>query len=88
MRRVLYIMKDIIKAFLHPRDFFSSAGADPYKSLKIRVVLLDAFLSLLPLFIVVTTSYFWFQSILKDDYRSQIKWQIENTRQSLDFFLE
>jgi two-component system, NtrC family, sensor kinase len=81
-------MKDILKALRHPRDLFSITAADPYKSLKIRVVLLDAVLSLLPLFIVVTISYFWFQAILKEDYRSQIKWQIENTKQSLDFFVE
>jgi two-component system NtrC family sensor kinase len=81
-------MKDFIRAVLHPRELFTSTATDPYKGLKIRVVLLDAFLSLLPLFIVVTTSYFWFQSILKEDYRNQMKWQIENTSQSLDFFLE
>ncbi|MDQ7786033.1 MAG: ATP-binding protein [Thermodesulfovibrionales bacterium] len=81
-------MKNILKDLRHPRDLFSISATDPYKSLKIRVILLDAILSLIPLFIVVTTSYFWFQSILKEDYRSQIKWQIENTKQSLDFFIE
>lgn len=81
-------MKNILKDLRHPRDLFSISAADPYKSLKIRVILLDAILSLLPLVIVATISYFWFQSILKEDYRSQIKWQIENTKQSLDFFIE
>ncbi|MFZ5905987.1 MAG: sensor histidine kinase [Nitrospirota bacterium] len=81
-------IRDIFRAVRHPRDLFSISAAEPYKSLKIRVVLLDAILSLIPLVIVVTTSYFWFQSILKEDYRSQIKWQIENTKQSLEFFIE
>jgi len=85
---LIQTLKDIFRAIRHPRDLFSISAADPYKSLKIRVILLDAILSLLPLVIVVTISYFWFQSILKEDYRSQIKWQIENTKQSLDFFIE
>jgi len=85
---LIQTLRDIFKAIRHPRDLFSISAADPYKSLKIRVILLDAILSLLPLVIVATISYFWFQSILKEDYQSQIKWQIENTKQSLDFFIE
>ncbi len=85
---MIQTLRDIFKAIRHPRDLFSISAADPYKSLKIRVILLDAILSLLPLVIVATISYFWFQSILKEDYQSQIKWQIENTKQSLDFFIE
>ena len=85
---MIQTLRDIFRAIRHPRDLFSISAADPYKSLKIRVILLDAILSLLPLVIVVTISYFWFQSILKEDYQSQIKWQIENTKQSLDFFIE
>jgi two-component system, NtrC family, sensor kinase len=67
---------------------FNTSGSDRYKGLKIRIVLLDAVLSLIPLFIVVTISYFWFQQILKDDFRNQLKWEIENTKQSIDFFLD
>ena len=63
-------------------------GEDRYKGLKLRIVLLDAILSLIPLFIVVTISYFWFQQILKDDFKNQLKWEIENTKQSIEFFLE
>lgn len=85
---MIQTLRDIFKAIRHPRELFSISAADPYKSLKLRVILLDAVLSLLPLVIVATISYFWFQSILKEDYQSQIKWQIENTKQSLDFFIE
>jgi two-component system, NtrC family, sensor kinase len=77
-----------LKTLLHPIDFFNILGSDRYKSLKIRIILLDGILSLLPLLIVVTISYFWFQQILKDDFKNQLKWEIENTKQSIDFFLE
>lgn len=77
-----------LKALYHPSDFFSVLSKDRYKNLKIRIVLLDAILSIIPLLIVATVSYFWFQSILKEDYRNQLKWQIENTKQSTEFFLE
>jgi two-component system NtrC family sensor kinase len=77
-----------LKTLFHPHDYFSILSRDRYKSLKIRIVLLDAMLSLLPLFIVVTISYFWFQHILKEDFRNQVKWQIENTTQSIEFFID
>ncbi len=77
-----------MKIFLRLNTLFNTSGSDRYKGLKIRIVLLDAVLSLIPLFIVITISYFWFQQILKDDFRNQLKWEIENTKQSIDYFLE
>jgi two-component system NtrC family sensor kinase len=79
---------DLLKVLFHPHDYFKILGRDRYKSLKIRIVLIDAMISLVPLFIVVTISYFWFQSILKDDFRNQVKWQIENTEQSIEYFID
>jgi len=77
-----------MKNFLRLNTLFNKSGSDRYKGLKIRIVLLDAVLSLIPLFIVVTISYFWFQQILKDDFRNQLKWEIENTKQSIEYFIE
>ena len=37
---------------------------------------------------MITISYFWFQQILKDDFRNQLKWEIENTKQSTEFFVD
>ena len=79
---------DLLKVLFHPHDYFKILSRDRYKSLKIRIVLLDAMISLVPLIIVVTISYFWFQSILKDDFRNQVKWQIENTEQSIEYFID
>ncbi len=81
-------LTDLLKVLFHPHDYFKILGRDRYKSLKIRIVLIDAMISLVPLFIVVTISYFWFQSILKDDFRNQVKWQIENTEQSIEYFID
>lgn len=85
-------MRKIFTRFLntlfHPHDYFRILGRDRYKSLKIRIVLLDAMISLVPLIIVVTISYFWFQSILKEDFRNQVKWEIENTEQSIEYFVD
>ncbi len=78
----------LVHNLFHPHDYFRVLGADRYTSLKIRIVLLDAVLSLVPLFIVITISYFWFQQILKDDFRNQLKWEIENTKQSTEFFVD
>jgi two-component system, NtrC family, sensor kinase len=77
-----------IQQWLSSEYLLGILSKDRYKSLKIKIVLLDAILSMIPLIIVVTVSYFWFQSILKDDYRNQLRWQLENTKQSIEFFVE
>ena len=79
---------DSLRNFFRLNALFNTSGSDRYRGLKIRIVLLDAVLSLIPLFIVITISYFWFQQILKDDFRNQLKWEIENTKQSIEYFLE
>jgi two-component system, NtrC family, sensor kinase len=79
---------NFLRVLFHPQNFLGILSEDRYKSLKIRIVFLEAMLSLLPLFIVVTISYFWFQQILKDDFKNQLKWELENTKQSIEFFLE
>ena len=81
-------LTDLLKVLFHPNDYLKILGRDRYKSLKIRIVLLDAMISLVPLIIVVTISYFWFQSILNEDFRHQVKWQIENTEQSIEYFID
>jgi two-component system NtrC family sensor kinase len=84
IRKISSFFNEAIKK----RNFFNIFSADRYKSLKLRIVLLDGLLSMLPLFIVVTVSYFWFQQILKDDFKNQLRWEIENTKQSIEFFLD
>jgi two-component system NtrC family sensor kinase len=81
------IVADFFRILFHPRDFFKLLGTDYYKNLKIKIVLTEVILSIIPLLIVVTISYFWFQSILKEDYRNELKWQIGNSKQSIEFFI-
>jgi hypothetical protein len=75
----------LLHNLFHPHNYFRVLGADRYTSLKIRIILLDAILSLVPLIIVITISYFWFQSILKEDFHSSTEVGIENTKQSIEF---
>jgi two-component system NtrC family sensor kinase len=82
------IITELIRDIFHPHDMFRILGKDRYKSLKIRIVLIDAFLSIVPLFIVITISYFWFQKILKDDFYKQLHWEIQNTKQTIEFFVD
>ena len=77
-----------IKLLFHPGDFLGILSEDRYRSLRLRIVLLDAVVSIIPLLIVVTISYFWFLQILKDDFRNQMKWKIETSRQSMEFFVD
>jgi two-component system NtrC family sensor kinase len=61
---------------------------DRYKSLKIRIFLLIGTLAGIPLMLVVLLSYFWLQNVLKEDFNNQLRGNIENTRQSIEFFIE
>ncbi len=81
-------LADLLRDIFHPHEIFRILGKDRYSSLKIRIVLLDIFLSMVPLFIVITISYFWFQKILKDDFYKQVNWEIQNTRQTIEFFMD
>ena len=81
-------LADLLRDIFHPHEIFRILGKDRYASLKIRIVLLDIFLSMVPLFIVITISYFWFQKILKDDFYKQVNWEIQNTRQTIEFFID
>ena len=73
----------LLRDIFHPHEIFRILGKDRYTSLKIRMVLLDIFLSMIPLFIVITISYFWFQKILKDDFYKQVNWEMQNTKQTI-----
>ena len=84
---IVKIVADIFRALAHPYDFIRTLKRDFYKSLKLKIVLLEAILSVIPLCIVVTISYFWFQSILKDEFQHELKWQIKNSKQSIEFFV-
>ncbi len=79
---------NLLRDIFHPREIFRVLGKDRYASLKIRIVLLDVLLSIIPLFIVITISYFWFQKILKDDFHKQLQWEIQNTKQTMEFFVD
>jgi two-component system NtrC family sensor kinase len=79
---------DFLRNIFNLKRALNIFATDRYKSLKIRIVLLEACLSLVPLFIVATISYFWFAQILKDDFQNQLKWEIKNTKQSIEFFID
>jgi two-component system NtrC family sensor kinase len=81
-------ISNLLRDIFHPREIFRVLGKDRYASLKIRIVLLDVLLSMIPLFIVITISYFWFQKILKDDFHKQLNWEIQNTKQTIEFFVD
>jgi len=88
MKNLKQKISDILRNVFHPHDIFRVLGKDRYTSLKIRIVLIDVLLSMVPLFIVITISYFWFQKILKDDFYKQLNWEIQNTKQTIEFFVE
>jgi len=88
MKQLIQQISTLLRNIFHPHEIFRILGQDRYTSLKIRIILLDVFLSMVPLFIVITISYFWFQKILKDDFHKQLQWEIQNTKQTIEFFVD
>lgn len=69
------------------RQFLTKLTEDRYFYLKFRLILLNTFFAIIPLVIVVTITYLWIYQIVHDDFRNNLKWQMEETRHSLEFFI-
>ncbi len=87
-RRIKQKVIAFLKTPVRPRDFSSALGRDRYKSLKIRLFLIIGTLAGIPLFTLMVISFFWLQNILEEDFKNQLRWQIESTQQSMEFFLK
>jgi two-component system NtrC family sensor kinase len=55
--------------------------------MKVSLTLLMAAISLFFLFIVILTSRIWLKNLLKEDKRTQLTWQMESTKSSIETFI-
>lgn len=69
------------------KKFITKLTEERYFHLKFRLILLNTFFSVIPLIIVVTITYFWIYQIVHDEFKNNLKWQMEETRHSLEFFI-
>lgn len=69
------------------RKFLTKLSEDRYFNLKFRLILLNTFFATIPLVIVVTITYLWIYQIVHDDFKNNLKWQMEETRHSIEFFI-
>jgi two-component system NtrC family sensor kinase len=69
------------------KKFITKFSEERYFSLKFRLILLNTLFSIIPLVIVVTITYFWISQIVHDEFKNNLKWQMEETRHSLEFFI-
>lgn len=69
------------------RQFLTKLTEDRYFYLKFRLILLNTFFAIIPLGIVVTITYLWIYQIVHDEFRNNLKWQMQETRHSLEFFI-
>lgn len=59
-----------------------------YRQLQVKLFLFIAVLSLIPLILVSTTTYFWLQNTLNEDFNNQLRNQLEEVKNSIEFFLD
>lgn len=73
--------------FAFIKKFITKFSEERYFSLKFRLILLNTIFSAIPLVIVITITYFWIYQIVHDEFKNNLKWQMEETRHSLEFFI-
>jgi len=64
-----------------------TSDASGYTRMKVSLTLLMAAISLFFLFIVILTSRIWLKNLLKEDKRTQLTWQMESTKFSIETFI-
>ncbi len=63
-------------------------GEKRYKNLQKTLILRMAPLALVPLFILSIASYYWLQNLFHEDFRQQLAWDIENAKNSIEYFVD
>ncbi len=69
------------------KQFFAKLTEDRYFYLKLRLILLNTFFAIIPLVIVITITYFWIYQLVHDDFKNNLRWQMEETQHSIEFFI-
>ncbi len=93
MPRFRQLFTDYLKR-LFPRDGgdlpdpSSPLIKDRYKNLQFRLFILIGTLACVPLVLVSVLSFFWIQGTMKEDFNNQLRGNIDNTRQSIEFFID
>jgi two-component system NtrC family sensor kinase len=71
----------------HPEEALALLGTDRYKALKIRLFFLIGALAGAPLLILVILGFFWLRATIDENFNNYLRWQMENTKQSIEIFL-
>ncbi|HQA03909.1 MAG TPA: ATP-binding protein [Thermodesulfovibrio thiophilus] len=69
------------------KQFITKFREERYFHLKFRLIVLNTFFSVIPLVIVVTITYLWIDQIVHTEFKNNLKWQMEETRHALEFFI-
>lgn len=69
------------------KNLFTTVKEDRYFSLKIKLILFNCIFSLAPLVIVITITYFWIYQIVHEEFKNNLKWQMEEKKHILEFFI-
>ncbi len=69
------------------KQFITKLTEDRYFYLKFRLILLNTLFAVIPLIIVVTITYLWIYQIVHNEFKNSLRWQMEETRHSLEFFI-
>ncbi len=67
--------------------FFAKLAEDRYFHLRFRLILLNTFFAIVPLAIVITITYFWIYQLVHEDFKNNLRWQMEEAQRSIEFFV-
>lgn len=69
------------------KRFLTKFSDDRYFQLKVRLILFNTLFAIIPLVIVVTISYFSIYQIVHAEFKNNLRWQMEETKHTLEFFV-
>ncbi len=81
---------NFLKSFFAFRHI--DAGADyartRYRNLKRTLVFWAVVLTLVPLLVLFTASYYWMQRLFQEEARNELVWDIENAKHQIEYFVD
>ena len=80
-------LRGYFRSFFH-YEASGVSSEDRYKSFRIRLILIVGALAGVPLITLMIISYFWLENLLEADYDNDLRWQIKNTQESIEYFLK
>ncbi len=86
LRPFIDFLKSVIT--FRPMDTGADFAEMRYKGLKRTLVFWMSVLTIVPLLVLFTASYYWLQALFHEESRHELAWDIENAKNQIEYFVD